>query len=144
MPSTSSASPTLPREVFLPVQAASFEPDDSPYDAVDHLLFVPDEFENRILVFDVANDSVPNALNGENAVAVIGQPDFTSNAPAVTQAGLYSDHCADYDRANNTLYVSDYGNSRILEFPMIDITTSCLPAGTVNIPYSATVTTANA
>ena len=48
-------------------------------------LWVADEYNNRVLRFDGA---VAKA-NGANADGVLGQPDFTSNAPAATAGGMF-------------------------------------------------------
>ena len=56
-------------------------------DTANHRLFVGEQFGNRILVFDVHPDKLTGALN-EDAVAVLGQPDFQSTDPAVSQTRL--------------------------------------------------------
>ena len=56
-------------------------------DAAYHRLFVGEQFGNRILVFDVHPDKLNGALD-EDAIAVLGQPDFQSTDPAVSQTRL--------------------------------------------------------
>ena len=56
-------------------------------DTRNHRLFVGEQFGNRILVFDVHPDKLNGALN-EDAIAVLGQPDFQSTDPAVSQTRL--------------------------------------------------------
>ena len=56
-------------------------------DTAYHRLFVGEQFGNRILVFDVHPDKLNGALD-EDAIAVLGQPDFQSTDPAVSQTRL--------------------------------------------------------
>ena len=56
-------------------------------DTAYHRLFVGEQFGNRILVFDVHPDKLRGALD-EDAIAVLGQPDFQSTDPAVSQTRL--------------------------------------------------------
>jgi DNA-binding beta-propeller fold protein YncE len=77
----------------------------------NNMLFVADTLNNRVLVFDVNG-----IVNGENAIFVLGQPDFTSNFNATTQSGVNQPRGLATDSANNLLYVSDYGNNRVLVF----------------------------
>ena len=92
-------------------------------DPDEQRLFVSDQGNNRILVFDVHPDRL---ANDPNAVAVLGQPDFFSNAPrfagararpadrrglrSITPGGL------DYDRLHKRLFVSQLPDNRILVF----------------------------
>jgi sugar lactone lactonase YvrE len=89
------------------------------YDPDDHLLFVADTNNNRIMVFDVSSIS-----NGENAVNVLGQPDFTSSDPGTTQSSLDSPYGLEYDRARNILFVTDVGNNRVVAFTIATATIS--------------------
>ena len=56
-------------------------------DTTYHRLFVGEQFGNRILVFDVSPEKLNGAIN-EDAIAVLGQPDFQSTDPAVSQTRL--------------------------------------------------------
>ena len=49
-----------------------------------HRLFVGEQFDNRVLVFDVSPEKLHGALNPD-AIAVIGQPDFETTDPAISQ-----------------------------------------------------------
>lgn len=53
-------------------------------DYVHHRLFVGEQFDNRVLVFDVSPEKLDGALNPD-AIAVIGQPNFETTDPAVSQ-----------------------------------------------------------
>ena len=75
-------------------------------------LFVADHLNNRVLEYNrpFATDTV--------ADRVIGQPDFTSNAPnngGLSAASLDSPSGVAVDAAGN-LWVADYGNNRVLEY----------------------------
>ena len=92
-------------------------------DSEEQRLFVSDQGNNRILVFDVH----PNRLrNDPRAIAVLGQPDFFTNAARFTGAqtrpearyGLRSitPGGLDYDSLHKRLFVSQLPNNRILVF----------------------------
>ncbi len=99
-----------------------FSPWGLAYDATGNRLFVADSFNRRVLVFDTANID-----NGENAVRVLGQADFTSSAGSTTRGGLgFSPFGSGldlaYDSAGNRLFVSDPGNNRVLAYDVAAIT----------------------
>ena len=90
------------------------------YDATSKRLFAADSGNNRVLVYDIAS-----IANGEDAVGVLGQADFTSgnanrggNATANTLNGPYA---VEYDAANNRLFVADGDNSRVLVYDVASI-----------------------
>jgi len=88
------------------------------YDSARNLLFVSDRVNNRVLVFDVAT-----ITNGEDAVHVIGQPDFTSHTCGNSQNGL----CAlvgglVYDAEHQRLIVTETNAKRVLIFDVATIT----------------------
>ena len=77
-------------------------------------LYVVDQGNNRVLGFA----SAASFLNGASAALVIGQPDFYSNRPAyptITPSSLNQPAAAATDPEGN-LYVSDFGNNRVLEY----------------------------
>jgi len=92
-------------------QAGLKGPSGLEYDSVNDLLYVADYSNNRILIYDVAviND-------GENAINVLGQADFTSAGSATTQSGLNNPRHIELDSVNNYLYVADMSNSRVVIF----------------------------
>ena len=64
--------------------------------------------------------------NGEAAVVVVGQANFTSNAPAGGASGLNSPY-SNVHVSGGKLYISDYGNNRVLVFnsiPTVDGTSA--------------------
>lgn len=86
-------------------------PSASVYDDVNHRLFVVDTTNNRIMVFNA--DLIDN---GESAVHVLGQANFTSSSSGITASTLSAPSGVAYDSARQYLFVSDSGNHRILEF----------------------------
>ena len=81
------------------------------YDATNHLLFVADTNNNRIMVFDVSSIN-----NGENAVNVLGQPDFTSSDSGDNQSSINNPYSLEYDPVQRLLFVADVNNNRIMIF----------------------------
>lgn len=95
-------------------------------------LFVSEFGNNRVLVFD----GIPTS-NNPSAIKVIGQPDFTStsvNQGNTTANSRSLSSPADVWGANNYIFVSDSGNSRILSYYDDSIT----PTVTPTPPISAT------
>jgi hypothetical protein len=75
-------------------------------------LFVSERENHRVLRFDNA----AGKPNGANADGVLGQPDFTSNTPALTQTGLVLPGRVSVDQGGR-LYVSEgLGADRVLIF----------------------------
>jgi DNA-binding beta-propeller fold protein YncE len=64
-------------------QSSIYTPYGLAYHPVTNRLFVLDGSLNRVLVFDTTT-----ITDGENAVNVLGQPNFTSSATATNQAGM--------------------------------------------------------
>ncbi|MCX6779962.1 MAG: NHL repeat-containing protein, partial [Candidatus Magasanikbacteria bacterium] len=92
-------------------------------DTVHHRLFVSDTNNNRVLVF-LLNSS--NNVISETPTYVIGQPNLSTVSGATTQNKLSSPLGLSYSAASNTLFVSDYGNTRIMVF---DVSTSSIANG---------------
>ena len=72
-------------------------------------LWLADFGNNRVLRFDNA----ASLGNGANASGVLGQPNFTANAPSVSQSGVNSPISLTVDAAGN-LYVADFGANRVI------------------------------
>jgi sugar lactone lactonase YvrE len=68
-------------------------------------------YNNRVMRFDHA----ASKANGAAADGVLGQPDFTSKAPATTQQGMGNPGGLFVD-ANGTLWQVDNQNNRVLRF----------------------------
>lgn len=111
------------------------------YDAVGSRLFVTDSNNNRILVFDVTSID-----NGENAVNVLGQPDFTSGSLASTQNGLQAPQGLQYDATSSRLFIADSGNKRVVIYSVGSITNGMNASnvlGQPNFTSSASAATQN-
>ncbi|MBI4127647.1 MAG: beta-propeller fold lactonase family protein [Parcubacteria group bacterium] len=87
------------------------------YAAASNRLFVSDNSNNRVLVFDVAT-----ITNGENAVNVLGQSDFQSSTVATTPAALWFPLGLTLDASGNRLFIVDANNNRVLVFDIAVIT----------------------
>ena len=117
------ASYVLGQSDFVTATAATTQsglsnPTGGAYDQNNNRLFINDTNNNRVLVYDVST-----ITNGMNASYVLGQPDFTSNTAATTQAGMSAPNTGGvYDIDNNRLFVSDSVNRRILVFDVASIT----------------------
>lgn len=95
--------------------------DDGPlglaYDQTRSLLYVGDPDNNRVLVFDVAT-----IVDGEPAIHVLGQPNFTSSASGVTGVTFDEPRGVAIDATQQRLFVNDRNNSRIMVFDVNAIT----------------------
>jgi len=83
-------------------------------DEKNQRLFATDGANNRILIWDIE----PSHLKTQtpDAVAVIGQADFTSKASGASASQFNHPGSIFYDDANNRLFVSDSGNNRVMVF----------------------------
>lgn len=95
------------------------------YDSVNERLFVSDaqNHSSRVLVFDVTPGTISNY---PDAIGILGQADFTSNATALDASHLYNLRDLEYDSDNDWLYVMDTrnpgGGGRILVFDVATTT----------------------
>ena len=89
----------------------------SAYESSTDRLFVADTLNNRVLVFDVAS-----ITDGEPAVFVLGQPDFTSSNGTTTESGLNVPVGLALDPAARRLFVADAQNNRIMVFDVSSLT----------------------
>ena len=87
------------------------------YEAATNWLFVADHSNHRVMVFDVAS-----ITNGENAVYVLGQANFTSGSGATAQNRLKNPAGLTLDTSRGLLFVGDYGNHRVMIFDVNSIT----------------------
>jgi sugar lactone lactonase YvrE len=103
------------------------------YDAQNQQLFVSDDYGNRVMVFDVAT-----ITNGEDAMGVLGQQDFTSNnydcLPNASDICDPEGFVDQFDTANRRLYFSDSFNARVLIFGFAKLANT-IPDGTANANY---------
>ncbi|MFT5359543.1 MAG: DNA-binding beta-propeller fold protein YncE, partial [Candidatus Paceibacteria bacterium] len=119
-----------------PSQANLSSPSSLEYDADNDYLYVVDANYARVLVYDVAS-----ITNGENAVYVIGQADFTSQAATVTQSGLSSPTGIALSNDGNTLYVAEGAVGRIVVY---DVSTITNGENAINVLGAADFTTQDA
>lgn len=101
-------------------------------------IFVSDIANNRILVFDFSDGGI---TNGEAAIRVLGQTNFTSGDAATTQSNLSTPDGIELDNRNNRLFVADQVNNRVMIF---DIATVTNGENAVNVLCQATFTTSDA
>jgi len=86
------------------------------YDDAQNRLFVADQSNARVMVFDATS-----ITNGENAINLLGQATFTTNAAATTQVGLNQPVDVAYDSANSRLFVSQAtGANRVTVYNFAD------------------------
>ncbi|MDP3974841.1 MAG: YCF48-related protein [Candidatus Jorgensenbacteria bacterium] len=117
-------------------------PFDIAVDSSGNRIFVVDNGNNRVLVFDLS----AGITNGMSASYVLGQANFTSSGSATTATGMNSPESAWYDVANQRLFVSDGGNNRVLVFDLSAGITNGMSAsyvlGQANFTSSGSATTA--
>jgi len=89
-------------------------------------LWVSDPEANRVVAFA---DAV-NATTGSKMSTVLGQSDFSSREPKLTQSGMSGPHAIALDLAGN-LYVADSENNRVLRFNQATLSSSGAPADAV-------------
>ena len=87
-------------------------------DSSGQRLFAADNTRNRVLVYDIASIS-----DGENAVNVLGAPDFTTTGETTaSQSSVYSPIGLAYDNSNDRLYVAQRNDRRVTVFDTATIT----------------------
>ncbi len=91
------------------------------YDGVSNRLFVADNTNRRVLIFDVSSTT-----NGQNAIHVLGQANFTSNVSTTTQSGMNAPSALALDETGNRLFVGETNNRRVTVF---DVTTTTIADG---------------
>ena len=91
-------------------------------------VFVADSGNNRVLKYNTP------AASGPAAVLVLGQINYISNAPAVSQARLNSPASVSVDASGN-IWVADTGNNRVVEYasPGADGAPAALVLGQVGL-----------
>ena len=120
--------PNMYTAELRPVSASTIKiPLGVAYDTKNKRVFVSDGWGNRVMVFDADPDRL---TNGPDAIAALGQPDFTTTTPGRTRSGINFDTrigtgitpgrpratALSYDSVNDRLFVSDGGNNRVLVY----------------------------
>jgi len=108
-------------------------PADAAYDPTSDLLYVSEQSNNRVLVFDVAIIS-----DGESAVNVLGQSLFTTSGDALSQTGLSSPLWMTFDDPGDRLFVADFSNARVIVY---DVAVIADGEGAVNVLGKSDFTT---
>lgn len=102
IPSYVLGQPNLYTNTANTTQSGIAGPNGIAYDSANNRLFVVEQTNNRIIVFDVSTIS-----NGMNASYVLGQADFTHATAATTQATIRTPAGVAYDPSGNRLFVAD-------------------------------------
>ena len=94
------------------------------YDPISKRLFVTDNSNSRIMIFDGSTTTLASTPIGENAIDVMGQANYTSTltlnnyqggtlvGPSIFNTPFFSG----YDSTYQHLFVPDWNNNRLLEF----------------------------
>ncbi len=98
-------------------QAGLDYPEALSYDATDHLLFVADTQNRRVLAFDTSV-----LASDMNASFELGQTGYTTRNILVSQSGMALPKNVAYDSVNHQVFVSDSYNARILAFNVVGAT----------------------
>ncbi|MGL5830613.1 MAG: beta-propeller fold lactonase family protein [Candidatus Altimarinota bacterium] len=106
-------------------------------DSVNHRYFVTDYTNNRVLVYNL---NVDNTFPDRIPDFVLGQPNFVSNAVAVTQAGMTTPIGLAYDSVNNRLFVAQQSGNRVMVYDVVSITNG---ENAINVLGQATFTASN-
>ncbi len=81
------------------------------FDSAANQLYITDLTNNRIIIHDTAT-----IVDGQDALAVLGQPFFTTTTAATTQFGVSAPRNVAFDSTSGQLYVADATNNRVLIF----------------------------
>lgn len=100
-------------------------------------LYVAEQGNNRVTRFPSAG----TLASGASATGVLGQPNLTSNAAAVSATGFDQPSSVAFD-GSGQLYVADYNNNRVLIFNAA--TTSAAAGGAASIVLGQATFTTNA
>ena len=88
-------------------------PGEIAYDGDNEKLYVSDEGNNRVVVYDVDPGTISNGSDAEN---VLGQGNFTSSSSGTTSTTMDNPNSVSYDTTREKLFVSDRNNNRVLVF----------------------------
>ncbi len=113
---------------------------DISYDQINKILYVCDDNNNRVMVYNVAN-----VTNGMGAVNVFGQADFVSSTARITQNGIGGSlGNVLFSPSNKSVFVAEEGNNRVIQYKLVNITNSgTLTSANVGSTYSKNITTEN-
>ncbi len=104
------------------------------YDSTTGYLYVSDENNHRVMIFDTSS----GVSTGMAATYIFGADDFTTVNSTVTAATMGTAHGIDFDSANKRLYVGDSTNARVLIFqPTVTLVDGTLTTAIQNNSYTA-------
>jgi len=111
------------------------------YDATTKQLFVGDQLNRRVVVYDLTS----GVTDGMDATYIYGQGDFTTNVSDTTQSTFkgISPIGVEYDHDSRNLYVADYENNRLMVFSLPKLAAHTFDAGVVGDSYSDSATLSN-
>jgi DNA-binding beta-propeller fold protein YncE len=92
-------------------------------DSTNHLLYIADEGNSRVLGFALQSTGLPGT---QNAAYVLGQPnmqDSGCNDISIDANSLCYDFGVSLDTAGHRLFVADGGNNRVLEYDLTNTNT---------------------
>jgi DNA-binding beta-propeller fold protein YncE len=91
-----------------------FYPRSLALDSNDHRLFVGDQYNNRVLMYDL---DAENRIVGRDASVVFGQPDnYNANLHEISQRTLKIPFGLAYDEADKRLFIGDGWHNRVMVF----------------------------
>jgi DNA-binding beta-propeller fold protein YncE len=83
-------------------------------DSIDHRLFIADQYNSRVLVFQLTKD---NRILNRSAILVLGQPDvYTGKLWDISPRNMLIPYGLGYDVVNKRLFVGDGWHDRVLVF----------------------------
>jgi sugar lactone lactonase YvrE len=124
--------------------AGLLAPRDLSYNESAHTLYVADKNNYRVIAFEAA--AIDG--NGADGIAVLGETSFqerraNGGAQVVSATGFDNPGSLMFNNDNNTLYVSDIFNNRILGFRMLDLPAASFLDGAVGVPYNQGISIAH-
>jgi len=96
-------------------------------DASSNRLFVSDERNQRVLIYDLSS----GITNGMNASYVLGQANFTDSVSGTTQSNMDTTMGLSYDATHKRLFVADLYNYRVLVYDLSGSITNGMDASYV-------------
>ncbi len=92
------------------------------YNPALSVLWVADTANQRVLMY---------GNTAELATLVLGQPDFTSNADALSQTGFHNPYAVSVDPTSGKVFVAEQINNRVLRFASVSALSNGEPAEAV-------------
>lgn len=80
-------------------------------DKTNDILYATDTDHHRIMIFDTEE-----IINGESAINVLGQLNFTSDSTSTSSVGMNYPYNVDFDGVDERLFVADATNHRVMVF----------------------------